>query len=91
MSLTEVELRTMRKSVSSAPSWLPTPTPAHPMALGADQSLEELSVSSDIAGIDETGLTSVTQLCNDNASPASSGEEESSLEDGEDGKSFGTF
>lgn len=61
------------------------------MALGADQPLKEGFLSSDMASINETGLTSVTQLCNGNASPASSGEEESSLEDGEDGKSFGIF
>lgn len=32
------ELRTMRKSVTSAPAWPPKPKPAVPIALGADQS-----------------------------------------------------
>lgn len=33
----ERELRTIRKSVISAPSWPPMPNPAVPMALGLDQ------------------------------------------------------
>ena len=35
--LTEREFNTTRKSVISAPAWPPTPTPARPIALGADQ------------------------------------------------------
>ena len=34
--LTAREFKTTRKSVISAPAWLPTPRPAVPMALGAD-------------------------------------------------------
>lgn len=34
---TERELSTTRKSVISAPAWPPKPTPAVPIALGADQ------------------------------------------------------
>ena len=34
---TERELSTTRKSVISAPAWPPKPSPAVPIALGADQ------------------------------------------------------
>ena len=34
---TERELSTTRKSVISAPAWPPRPSPAVPIALGADQ------------------------------------------------------
>lgn len=37
--LTAREFKTTRKSVISAPAWLPTPRPAVPIALGADHAV----------------------------------------------------
>ena len=90
--LTERELSTMRKSVISAPAWPPTPTPARPIALGADQAkMEESYYCSNLLVRRKRELTSIVETCDDDSTSTTSGKEEARFDNGEDGETACAF
>ena len=88
--LTERELRTTRKSVISAPAWKPPPSPASPMALGADHAVRrtfEPGAQRNQLGL----LTAILQSRYNYTSTCSRGKQETGLEHREYCKSSCVF